>query len=323
MPLVFDDPQEVDAVASSGLAQRTESTRPLERVKEGQLRAKTRQRKTMDSDSLRPFLKWAGGKRQLLPELMARISNLDFARYHEPFLGGGAFYFELAATGRLRGTAYLSDTNVNLVETYLGVQQHVHEVVERLQQHAKLHNKEYYYAVRAAIPVTLPERAARIIYLNRTCFNGLYRENSRGMFNVPMGNYSDPRICDEANLKSVSVALTSAVIETRDFSTVIERAASGDLVYFDPPYHPVSKTSSFTQYAKDDFGEDSQERLAQTAADLHTNGVHVLISNSCTEFVLDTFNQPGFVIDEVQANRAVNSKADRRGKVSEVLVRNF
>lgn len=267
----------------------------------------------------RPFLKWAGGKGQLLDKLMGVVDSASpFQRYHEPFVGGGALFFELARQGLLHETPYLSDTNPNLIETYVGVRDRVEEVIERLHEHARCHSKDYYYSVRANVPDDLVARAARIIYLNKTCYNGLYRENSKGEFNVPFGRYRNPAICDEENLRAASEALQGADISTRSFETVLELARPGDLVYFDPPYHPVSKTSSFTSYAKDGFSEADQRRLASVFDQLAQSGIRVFLSNSMTRLVRDLYSH--FEIVEVRANRALNSNAHRRGKISEALV---
>jgi DNA adenine methylase len=270
----------------------------------------------------RPFLKWVGGKGQLLPELMKRVNMVgDFGRYHEPFLGGGALFFELYRAGRLKRQAYLSDNNPRLIETYVGVRDHVEEVIELLHRLARRHSEDHYYRVRAKVPKTLVERAARIIYLNKTCYNGLYRENNKGEFNTPFGRYKTPMICDEPNLREVSMALKKSRIEARHFETVVDMAKPGDLVYFDPPYHPISSTSSFQGYDRGGFGEDSQRLLAHVCSELDKKGVRVLLSNSMTDFVCALYKD--FKLDAVQANRAVNSRADRRGKVDEALVRNF
>jgi len=276
----------------------------------------------------RPFLKWVGGKRQLLPELLARVERAgDFGRYHEPFVGGGALFFELYRLGKLKRQAWLSDYNQRLIETYEGVRDHVDEVIALLEGHQKRHSEEHFYKVRALgegpekTGKTLAKRAARIIYLNKTCYNGLYRENSKGEFNSPFGRYKNPKICDQENLRAVSKALKKAKIETRHFETVVERAKPGDLVYFDPPYHPVSKTASFTSYDRGGFGEDSQRLLARVYGLLNEKGVKVLLSNSMTKLVRDLYG--AYSIGEVSATRSVNSRADRRGKVSEALVRNF
>ena len=285
----------------------------------------------------RPFLKWVGGKGQLLPELVKRVEMAgDFGRYHEPFLGGGALFFELFRTGKLRKKAYLSDNNPRLIEAYIGVRDHVDEVIELLRRHKRRHGEEHFYRVRASTPKRLPERAARLIYLNKTCYNGLYRENRRGEFNVPFGRYKNPTICDEENLFAVAAALKLSKIEYCHFQSIVERAKPGDLVYFDPPYHPLSKTSSFRAYTpheiEDDqgrripldnreFGDDSQRLLAEVFARLAEHRVLVLLSNSMTEFVRELYKP--FHIDTVQASRAVNSRADKRGKIAEALVRSF
>lgn len=273
----------------------------------------------------RPFLKWVGGKGQLLGPLIAQVERAgDFGRYHEPFVGGGALFFELVRTSRLRRNtkrAYLSDNNERLVAAYLGVKQDVGLVIQLLLRHRENHSEEYYYAVRDAVPEDLFERAARIIYLNKTCYNGLFRENSRGIFNVPFGRYKNPSICDEANLRAASEALQLADISVRSFEKVVGRAKAGDLVYFDPPYDPVSKTASFTAYDRGGFGRAEQQHLADVARTLDAKGVKFILSNSMTEFIRDLYR--GFTVDEVNATRLVNSRADRRGKVVEALVRNF
>ncbi|HEO72298.1 MAG TPA: Dam family site-specific DNA-(adenine-N6)-methyltransferase, partial [Candidatus Hydrogenedentes bacterium] len=222
----------------------------------------------------RPFLKWAGGKGQLLGDLLPLVEAAEpFSRYHEPFVGGGALFFELARQGRLgRKKAWISDANPRLIEAYKGVQQDVEAVVQLLKVHAQRHCKDYYYEVRANVPDVLVERAARIIYLNRTCFNGLFRENSKGEFNVPFGRYKNPLICDEVNLRQVAEALARAHVEEQPFESVVERAEPGDLVYFDPPYDPVSKTSSFTSYHRGGFGPECQEQLAEVCKALDRKG---------------------------------------------------
>lgn len=272
---------------------------------------------------LRPFLKWVGGKGQLLGELLKQVDGLGtFHRYHEPFVGGGALFFELMRTGRLPATkAYLSDNNANLIAAYHGVRDDVDRVIALLIQHKRKHSERHYYDVRARVPKDEYEQAARIIYLNKTGYNGLYRENSKGEYNVPFGRYANPAICDEDNLRAVSKALQKARIENRHFETVIDCAKPGDFVYFDPPYHPISKTASFTAYDRGGFGEDGQRLLANVARELGKRGVHVLLSNSMTPLVRELYAK--FTIDEVLASRSVNSRADRRGKISEALIRNF
>lgn len=270
----------------------------------------------------RPFLKWAGGKRQLVPELLATIDAAGpIRRYHEPLLGGGALFFALARAGRLRRPACLSDVNRNLIDAYLALRDDVDLVIRHLKEHRRRHSESYFYRIRDAKPRAPSRRAARIIYLNRTCFNGLYRENSKGRFNTPFGHYAAPMICDEENLRAVASALGKADIAARDFGCVLELAERGDLVYFDPPYHPVSKTSRFTSYSRDGFGAGEQRRLSEVAAVLAGRGVKVVLSNSMTDFTRELYR--GFHCREVLAARSINSRADRRGKIPEALFASF
>lgn len=275
----------------------------------------------------RPFLKWVGGKGQLLPELLARLDrvpDLKKARYHEPFLGGGALFFELTRTRRLgRKHACLSDNNSALIEAYHGVRDDVDGVIALLAGHAARHSEEYFYTMRGQVPGTLVERAARIIYLNKTCFNGLFRVNSKGLFNVPFGRYKNPAICDAPNLRAVAEALKKARIDHRPFESVLSEAEPGDVVYFDPPYHPVSKTASFTGYDRNGFGEAEQRRLADVCEALHRRDVWVMLSNSDAPFIWALYADRGLSLDRVYATRSVNSRADRRGKVGETLVTNL
>jgi len=271
----------------------------------------------------RPFLKWAGGKRQLLDELRERVAMAQpHGRYHEPFAGGAALFFDLYARKQLGGLkANLSDNNGRLIEAYQGVQRNVEQVIKYLEQHRKLHSESHYYTVRAELPEDPVARAARIIYLNRTCFNGLYRENSKGEFNVPMGRYKNPAICDADNLRAVSAALRRCRISCRHFTAILDHAEAGDFVYFDPPYHPVSKTANFTSYHKDPFGEDAQRSLANVFRRLDERGVKLLLSNSDTPLIQELYKS--YEVEIVMATRLVNRDAEKRGKVREVLVRNF
>jgi DNA adenine methylase len=270
-------------------------------------------------DPARPFLKWAGGKAQLLPDLLARVPK-KFTAYHEPFIGGGALFFALTAGDRLRGGASLSDVNANLVEVWVAIRDDVEAVIAALAP--RVNTEEHFYAVRALDPgaLTLAERAARILYLNKTGFNGLYRENSSGRFNVPFGRYANPNLCDAVNLRAVARALAGVSIEPRDFRSVLERAEPGDFVYFDPPYVPVSATSYFTAYSRGGgFGPAEQTALRDVFAQLAGRGVHVLLSNSDVPFVRELY--AGFRIETVWARRNINSNPDARGAVAEVLVR--
>ncbi len=272
----------------------------------------------------RPFLKWVGGKRQLLPELLKRIDAAgEFGRYHEPFIGGGALFFEMYRLGRLgRKQAYLSDNNPRLIETYEVVRDSTDDLIRLLKQHKAKNEHDYYYEVRANVPKDKIARAARIIYMNKTCYNGLYRENSKGLFNTPYGRYKNPQICDEENLHACAEALRRTRIDARHFDTVTKVAKEGDLVYFDPPYHPVSETASFTSYAKDGFGIDEQMKLAELCKTLDSDGVKFILSNSSTDIVKKLYKHKPFRIEVVNANRNINSKSEKRGPVEEVLVTN-
>ena len=207
------------------------------------------------------------------------------------------------------------------MDAYLGVRDHVETVIDLLKEHKNCHGEAYYYTVRAAVPKTLPERAARLIYLNKTCFNGLYRENRKGQFNAPFGRYANPRICDEENLRSVAAALQNVELSAQSFETAVKRGRKEDLMYFDPPYVPVSQTADFTSYTKDGFGVDEHRELANVARRLALHGIHVIVSNSSAPHIHELYRD--FFIYEVYANRVVNCKRTRRGKVPEALVTSF
>ncbi len=283
----------------------------------------------MTSAEARPFLKWAGGKQQLLAQF-APLLPAAFRRYHEPFLGSGALYFHLWNTGRITTPASLTDNNAELIGAYALVRADVEGLINRLQEHAARHGREHYYAVRAldrgAQPLAPVEQAARMIYLNRTCYNGLYRVNRQGYFNTPPGSYTAPRIVQAATLGAASAALADAALadaalRVATFDAVLEWAQPGDFVYFDPPYDPVSRTASFTSYTRHSFGEPEQRRLAEVFAELARRGCYCMLSNSYTPLILDLYR--GFDIQIVQATRAINSKGDARGAVKEVIVRNY
>lgn len=267
----------------------------------------------------RPFLKWAGGKGQLLSELLARVPTA-FGSYFEPFLGGGALFFALYTQGRV-DEAHLSDANSKLMDTYRAVRDEAEAVIAELP--AFTNDRELYYQVRSWRHDELgpARRAARFIYLNKTCYNGLYRENQRGEFNVPFGRYRRPRICDADNLRAAALALRDAHLQSHDFDKVLDPAKSGDFVYFDPPYHPLSATSSFTSYREEGFGPDEQRRLARAFQQLDRRGVYVMLSNSDTPLIRELYG--GYVVEQVEAARPINSKSERRGKISELIVRNY
>lgn len=261
----------------------------------------------------RPFWKSAGGKTALLPEILPRLPK-KIKTYYEPFVGGGAVFFALAAEGRFK-RAVLGDANEELIETYFSIKEDLETVINRLKAHAGKHSEEYFYMVRANPGQYI---AARMIYLNRTCFNGLYRVNKKGEFNVPFGKYTNPTICDEDNLRAVSAVLRNVGLLPGDFERSTMRARKGDAVYFDPPYAPLSETSNFTTYTAGGFGSDEQTRLRDVAKQLVDRDVHVLLSNSDTPLVRKLYK--GFKIEEVQARRRINSKGDKRGNVGELLI---
>ena len=277
------------------------------------------------SEKPKPFVKWVGGKRQLLAQF--RLMNLyppekfdpKSGKYFEPFAGGGAVFFDL-----LPETAYLSDLNNELVVTYNVIKNDVENLIKSLKKH-KL-DKEYFLKIRAQNPEKLSDLniASRFIYLNRTCFNGMYRVNSKGGFNVPFGKYTNPLICDENNLGKVSKALKNVEIKKQDYKEVLKKVKKGDFVYFDPPYYPISKTASFTSYTSEAFLDKEQTELRDTFVELHKRGCFVMLSNSDTPFINKIYSEhKGLRITKVQAGRAINSDASKRGKITEVLVTNY
>jgi DNA adenine methylase len=261
----------------------------------------------------KPFIKWAGGKRQLLVEILKHIPAYS-GRYHEPFVGGGAVFFALRPP-----TAFLSDSNERLVRCYQGIQKNVHDVIALLRRYRNSRTQFLRMRDRDIDRASDAEVAAWFIFLNKTGFNGLYRVNSKNRFNVPYGDNSSALICDEANLKACARALEHATIATEDYSAVRNRALPGDLVYFDPPYMPLSATSYFTSYTAQGFGEKDQIALSALAEDLKERGVHVLLSNSVT--AAKFYSKKVFSLSRVLAARPVNSRADRRGKIPELLIR--
>lgn len=263
----------------------------------------------------KPFLKWAGGKSKLLDELEARIPS-SYGRYFEPFIGGGALFFHHRPEN-----AVLADVNERLVRTYRVVRDDVEALIVCLQRHQENHDKDYFYAQRDQEIDAMPDIdvAAWLIYLNKTAFNGLYRVNRKNQFNVPIGSYKNPTICDPKNLRACSELLQGVIIVTVDFRAVCDRAVKGDFVYFDPPYIPVSNSSNFTGYAQGGFGLAEQTELRDLALRLKKRGVKVLLSNSWCDQVKDLYAK-GFKLHEVSAPRAINRDADKRGEVSEALI---
>lgn len=271
------------------------------------------------SAPLGPFLKWAGGKRQLLSILLHRSPSLKKGRYHEPFLGGGALFFALQMHKRLGSKkARLADINEELITTYLVVRDHVHELIKRLKTYRN--DVDFFYELRSIHPNTLSpvERAARMIYLNKTCFNGLFRENQQGFFNVPYGKYSNPKICDESNLLSAHHGLLDVCIENSSFEEIIEVTKPGDFVYFDPPYVPLNKTSCFVQYHAGGFQNEDHTKLAKLVKELADRSVNVMVSNSSAPLVYELY--ASWPKEAVSAKRSISGKTEMRGRVQELLI---
>ncbi|MGE4444639.1 MAG: DNA adenine methylase [Candidatus Altimarinota bacterium] len=272
-----------------------------------------------------PFIKWVGGKRGLLSQLFEHIDT-NFNNYFEPFVGGGALFFELHNRGLLKGKeVYLFDINSELTNCYNIVKSDPRDLIENLKLFKDKHSKEFYYEVRAwdreedFNNKSDLDKATRFIYLNKTCFNGLYRVNKKNQNNVPMGNYKNPNICDETSILNASRALKNVNILNTSYKNVLDYADKNDLVYFDPPYYPLTETASFTSYSEYDFLEKEQKELYEVFKSLDKKGCQVLHSNSYTDFIKDLYKD--FDIEEIQANRFINSNANDRGKILEVLVK--
>lgn len=275
--------------------------------------------KNFENVVCKPFLKWPGGKRQLLRELLKRIPK-SFNRFFEPFVGGGALFFSIKPEW-----GYISDINPELINVYEVVQNNVEELITCLKNHRN--EEDYFYKLRNVDRSkeyntwSNVEKASRLIYLNKTCFNGLYRMNSDGQFNVPFGYYKKPNIVDEKNLIACSTLLKKTEIVLASFESVEKQARQGDFIYFDPPYVPLNKTSSFTKYYKNDFDLDSQFALRELCDRLSRKGVLFMLSNSYTETVRELYRN--YNVKTVRANRAINCKADGRGKINELIITNY
>lgn len=266
-----------------------------------------------------PFLKWAGGKSQLLSTFKDFYPK-NFNRYFEPFLGGGAVFFNLAAlTPGLK--SFISDCNPDLINCYKMLRDEPDAVIEALRKHRN--DKHHFYKIREQDGSDLDsaERAARMIFLNKTCFNGLYRVNRKGQFNVPFGKYKNPKIVDQQNIMAVSKVLANADISCQPFEKVVAKARQGDFVYLDPPYHPLSTTSSFTGYTSVSFNFADQERLATVFKTLTQRGCYVMLSNSDIEPIRELYSD--YRTETVLANRAINCNAERRGRINELLILNY
>jgi len=268
-----------------------------------------------------PFLKWVGGKGRLARALTALLPpGVELMRHVEPFMGGGALFF-----ARAPKRALLCDINQDLVQTYLSVRDEVDVVLRHLAGLARTHGEEAYYAARERYNLhdhrTRAERAALFIYLNKTCFNGLYRVNKRGHFNVPMGRYAKPAIADADTLHAASAGLERADIRCAPFETLISEARPGDFVYMDPPYEPISRTANFTSYAQDGFSQLDQTRLRDVFRELDRRGAKLMLSNSDAPLIRELYR--GYQVHELMASRAVNCDPKARGPVRELVICNY
>lgn len=259
-----------------------------------------------------PLVKWAGGKRSIMDKLTFRIPN-EFNRYYEPFVGGGAVFFETGFKD-----AHLSDMNNDLVTMYNVVKTSPHELIDELKPHAANHSKEYFYEIRSQHELTDKiEIAARFMYLNKTCFNGLYRVNKSGKFNVPFGSYKNPNIVQEDNILSCNKVLQNVDILHRSYDEI--DAKNGDFTYFDPPYYPVNETY-FTTYTKYGFSKEDHIKLRDFAIELCNNGVKVMISNSNTPAIRELYDIPEFNIDEIIAPRYISCNGKKRVPAKELII---
>lgn len=266
----------------------------------------------------RPFLKWAGGKSRLIQQYIPYLPK-NYQNYYEPFLGGGALFFYLRPR-----RAFLTDINGDLINVYCCVRDHVEELIFLLKEHKLRHSKDYYYSVRANSSGSALEKAARFIYLNKTCYNGLYRVNSQGKFNVPLGRYANPNICPEDLLRAASAVLHTSEIQQSDFADVLNYATGcDDFVFCDPPYHPISSTSYFTSYHQTVFDEKKQEKLRDVCAELASIGVKVAVCNSDSDFIIDLYQEIDFKIHKIVAARSINSNTQKRGLINELLITSY
>lgn len=270
-----------------------------------------------------PFLKWVGGKRQLIPEIKKILPRGILSQsYYEPFIGGGALFFELQPR-----RAVINDSNEELINVYRVIKDNPTELIEDLKKHKN--TAEYFYQIRAMDRQPLfaklnnIERASRVIYLNKTCYNGLYRVNSAGEFNSPFGKNRNPNIVNEPVIKAVSNYLNTAEIQilNNDYQLVLQNIPANSFVYLDPPYHPISDSSNFTGYVKGGWSEKDQIRLRDVCDDMNRKGIKFLLSNSASDFIKDIYS--AYHIHQVRANRFVNSVSSKRGQINEFLINNY
>jgi DNA adenine methylase len=273
-----------------------------------------------------PFVKWAGGKNQLIPQII-RLMPSKFARYFEPFLGGGAVFFHIASYNK---NAFLSDINMDLINAYKVIRNHVEELITALKYHQSEYNKcpkRYYYQLRDTTEVLNKiENAARFITLNKTCYNGLYRVNRNGLFNVPIGRYKNPLICDTINLRKMNIVLRQCAIYLGviDYKKIlIEKAVKDDFVYLDPPFLPISNTANFTSYTNNGFTLDDQKELALIFKELTRRGCKLLLSNSNTQEIRRLYSDFSHLTEVAVVNRSINAVGSKRVGHNELLIRNY
>lgn len=273
---------------------------------------------------LSPVLKWVGGKRQLLNDIIPMIPK-NCSTYVEPFIGGGAVLFELQPK-----KAIINDFNSELINVYTVIRDYPEELIKELQFHKDNNTSEHFYAVREYdrkpeffSQMTPIQKAARVIYLNKTCYNGLYRVNSAGQFNSPYGKYKNPNIVNETVIRAMSKYFNknNIVIKNEDFKEALKGLKRGAFVYLDPPYMPISSSSSFTGYTENGFNEDKQRELKELCDKLDKKGIKFLQSNSDCEFIRELYS--GYRIKTIKAKRAINSKGNSRGEINEVLIYNY
>jgi DNA adenine methylase len=268
-----------------------------------------------------PFLKWVGGKRQLMPAIIELIPK-NYTNYYEPFIGGGAVLFDLQPK-----SAVINDFNEELINVYQTIKENPEELISDLKTHKN--ESDYFYDLRALDRednfenLSNIKKASRVIYLNKTCYNGLYRVNNSGEFNSPFGRYKNPNIVNETTIRAVSKYLNTnkITILNEDFEEALKGIKKGSFVYFDPPYHPVSASSNFTGYVQGGFDMYEQVRLRDLCNKLNEKGINFLLSNSATQFIEDLYKD--YKISYVKANRSINSNAKKRGEIDEVLIRNY
>ena len=273
---------------------------------------------------IQPFLKWAGGKRQLIPQIKKYLKKQEFTFYYEPFLGGGSILFYLQPN-----KAVVNDYNKDLIECYKCIRDNYEELILKLKEYEKMNNEEDFYRIRECDRKeeykywTKVEKAARLIYLNRTCYNGLFRLNSSGQFNTPFGRYKNPNICNEIVLKALNEYFNSNIIDFRsgDFEECCSDVPTGSLVYFDPPYDQFDDQVNFVGYTENGFTRQDQIRLKELCDTLINNGCTVIISNSSTPFIRELYGDKSYYhIHTLLAKRSINSNANRRGEIEEVLI---